>query len=88
MYIIFCRRTPETGQRKGRRDRCGCQKSDVQKQQQDSFWLKSDSLVWYSVEMSASADLNFQSKFIPMFKVSMSNPSLIHRLIQNLQRIV
>ena len=86
MYFSICRQTPETGQRKGRRDTCGCQKSFVRKQQDNSFWLKSDSLVWYSVEMSVSTDLNFQSKFIPMFKISMSNPSLIHRLTQNLHK--
>ena len=75
MYSLICRRTPETGQRKGRRDRCGCQKSDVRKQQEDAFCLESDKfLAWYSVDMSASTDFNFKSKFIQMSKVSMSYP--------------
>ena len=59
MYIIFCRRTPETGQRKGRRDRCGCQKSHVRKQQDNAFWLKSDSLVWYSDFKATFASISF-----------------------------
>ena len=80
MCVLICRRAPETGRKKTGRDRCGCTKSDVKNQQAYTFWLESDSLVCYSVNMSASTDLNFQSKFVQLSKVSISNPLFIQSI--------